>query len=402
MNHDPKEFIRGIQQIVISDTKRIGFLAGAGTSIAIKNGASELSKVPGVKEMTDKIIKSVTDEKQRKALKEIKQELTDKKIPFLIEYVLSEIAQKELVVGKNVLCGLEKSELMNLRLFIEEEIKKMVSVHQKENNFIADLLHCDFAEWIRHASRKIPIEIFTTNYDYLFEIGLEHHNIPYFDGFIGAYKPFFDPASVEDLKLLPQWTKLWKLHGSLGWDKDNDTNRIFRTDKNESKIIIYPSILKYDNSRKQPYLSFMDRLSNFIKADDGVLFVCGYSFGDMHINDTILNALDQTSSSHVIAFFFDDFDDRSDIAIIAKERPNLSIYGKRNAVIGGKFGEWKLKVIPTPEDSIQIDTYFDKDTAEPDKTWTGQGDFKLVDFAKFVTFLKTLHYENFRLGLATK
>jgi len=402
MNHDPKEFIRGIQQIVISDTKRIGFLAGAGTSIAIKNGASELSKVPGVKEMTDKIIALVTDEKQIKALTEIKQELTEKRIPFLIEAPLSEIVQKELAIGKSVLCGLKKSELMELRLFIEEEIKKMVSVHQNEKSFVADLLHCDFAEWISHASRKIPIEIFTTNYDYLFEIGLEHHNIPYFDGFIGAYKPFFEPASVEDLKLLPQWTKLWKLHGSLGWDKDDKTKRIFRAGKNEVKIIIFPSIFKYDNSRKQPYLSFMDRLSNFIKADDGVLFVCGYSFGDMHINDTILNALDQTSSSHVIACLFDDLYDNSDIANIAKERPNLSIYGKRNAVIGGKFGEWKLKVIPTPDDSIQIDSYFDEDAAEPDKAWTGQGDFKLVDFAKFVTFLKTLHYENFRLGLATK
>jgi hypothetical protein len=32
--HDPREFIRGIQQILISGTKRIGFLCGAGTSMA--------------------------------------------------------------------------------------------------------------------------------------------------------------------------------------------------------------------------------------------------------------------------------------------------------------------------------------------------------------------------------
>src|SRR3990167_9531441 len=101
MNHDPKEFIRGIQQIVISDTKRIGFLAGAGTSIAIKSGASELSKVPGVKEMTERIIQSVTDDKQKRAFEEMKEELTDKKIPFLIEYILTDIAQKESVIGKN-------------------------------------------------------------------------------------------------------------------------------------------------------------------------------------------------------------------------------------------------------------------------------------------------------------
>ena len=32
ITHDPREFIRGLQQILISDSKRIGFLFGAGTS----------------------------------------------------------------------------------------------------------------------------------------------------------------------------------------------------------------------------------------------------------------------------------------------------------------------------------------------------------------------------------
>lgn len=32
-NHDPREFVRGLQQILVSDSKRIGFLCGAGTSM---------------------------------------------------------------------------------------------------------------------------------------------------------------------------------------------------------------------------------------------------------------------------------------------------------------------------------------------------------------------------------
>ena len=36
LNHDPTEYIRGIQQILISDKKRIGFLFGAGSSLAKK------------------------------------------------------------------------------------------------------------------------------------------------------------------------------------------------------------------------------------------------------------------------------------------------------------------------------------------------------------------------------
>jgi len=65
-------------------------------------------------------------------------------------------------------------------------------------------------------------------------------------------------------------------------------------------------LFKYDDSRKQPYVSFMDRLSKFVREDDGVLFTCGYSFSDQHINDLILNALEKSSTSRVIAFFFDE------------------------------------------------------------------------------------------------
>lgn len=40
LTHDPSEYIRGIQQILISDKKKIGFLLGAGSSLASKNEKS--------------------------------------------------------------------------------------------------------------------------------------------------------------------------------------------------------------------------------------------------------------------------------------------------------------------------------------------------------------------------
>jgi len=50
LDHDPREFVKGLQQILISDTKRLGFLFGAGTSMAVKDGANKDSVIPGVKE----------------------------------------------------------------------------------------------------------------------------------------------------------------------------------------------------------------------------------------------------------------------------------------------------------------------------------------------------------------
>ena len=395
LTHDPREFVRGLQQILISDTKRLGFLFGAGTSIATKEGANKDSVIPGIVEMTNIIISTIGEQKYKSALEMIKKELKKSKIDYYIEYILSNITQKEQVVGSEKLCGLTKDDFEKLRKKIEDEMIKLASVHKKKDSFIDNLLHCDFAQWIAQASRKTPVEIFTPNYDYLLELGLEYHNVPYFDGFVGSFEPFFSTSSVEDLKFLPQYTKLWKLHGSLGWYLDKKSNKIIRRYQDDSTIIVFPSLLKYDNSKKQPYVSFMDRLSQFLKEDDGVLFVSGYSFSDQHINDVLLNALDRTRTSHVIALYFDDLKKDSHIANLGIVQPKLSIYGKNNAVIGGEFGNWKLKTEPASDDSIILSLYFDEDAIESDKAWTGKGDFKLQDFANFVKFLKYLNYENY-------
>lgn len=69
ITHDPSEYIRGIQQILISDKKRIGLLFGAGTSLANKNLC-----VPAIDKMTTEIVNKVgkIEEKYKTALEEIK------------------------------------------------------------------------------------------------------------------------------------------------------------------------------------------------------------------------------------------------------------------------------------------------------------------------------------------
>lgn len=408
--HDPREFVRALQQILVSDNKRIGFLAGAGTSMlkerpSINEPAKNVSIIAGTLEMTTTIVAKFT-EKKATAIDLIKKELHNDKVAFHIESILSKIAQKELVVGEEKLCGLNKQELHILKSEIEGFITSMVSVHNEPGFASWNLTHYKFARWIHDATRKNCVEIFTTNYDYLFEIAFEKSSIPYFDGFIGSFNPFFHSGSLEDDTLLKGWTKLWKLHGSLGWDYNSDEKKIVRGDKSSSKIMVFPSILKYDNSKKQPYVSYMDRLNRFVSTDDTILFICGYALADQHINDTILNALGKSKTSHAIAFLFDDFSETSDICKLAKNERRLSIYGKRHAVIGGRFGKWKLKNRPSEDDEIQINTYFDQDASIPagesgkddNKGLTLEGEFKLVDFAQLVRFLADLNYSNYLIS----
>jgi len=432
--YNPQEYIKQLQSLLISDKKKIGFLFGAGTSLALKEGASKKSQVPAISKLTEDIVSAISttekgeENKFKTALEEIKTELTEEK--YNIEYLLSNVIQKKEIIGEGSLNGLCKSGFEELEKLIKKTIKEKVSVHQYKDEIVENLVHSDFAEWIGRADRKYPIEIFTTNYDFLLELGLEHKNIPYYDGFVGGFEPFFDALSVENPKFSPHCTKLWKIHGSLGWTFDKQKEKVLRKSPDDDRdILVYPSILKYSEAKKFPYISLTDRLGNFLKQDDTVLFVCGYSFGDAHINEVLLSALKTNTTAHVFVLFYDEYKETdaeketikyelqkedSKLAKIAKETKKISVYGMRNAVIGGVLGEWKLKNEPDKDDTININLYFDEDAAIDDnapissadaetqnsspskgnENWTGKGKFILPDFAKFVNFLTSMIINN--------
>jgi len=400
MTHDPVEYIRGLQQLLISDKKKLGFLFGAGTSSAKKNENS--ITIPNIMEMTEQIkVALCLNGTYKGAIEEIEQELKNDK--FTIETLLSNIEQKSQFIGKGVLNGLKREQFIKLALEIKRQVKEMVNIHKGVNTDSS--VHVDFAEWIGRANKKHAVELFTTNYDYFFELGLENKNIPYYDGFTGSYQPFFDASSVEDMFFSPNQTKLWKMHGSLGWNYDRQNKKIIRKDIDTGDLLIYPSILKYDESRKQPYMALVDRLANFLKQPDTILITCGYSFGDEHINERILTALKSNSLSHVLALYYDkSLTEESTVCKIAKSESKISVYSQRRAVIGSQFGTWKLKrEPPDDDDAIPIELYFDTDAPNnPEtelrkefkgtETWTGEGELILPDFQCFVTFLQSMMF----------
>lgn len=412
LNHDPSEYIRGIQQILISDKKRIGFLFGAGSSLAQKNKKS--LTVPAIGKMTTEIVEIVGQEKAiyKKALEEIKKELGETN--FNIETILSNLEQKATFIGGGTLNALQKADFESLIIEIKKNVRQMVSVHKVADNkivtkeIVSELVHTDFANWIGQAERKYPIEIFTTNYDFLFELGLEQKEIPYYDGFCGSLRPFFNSESVEDLSFLSKQTKLWKIHGSLGWHFDKDTEKILRVNPDDDDILIYPSTLKYKDSKKQPYESLLDRLSNFLKQDDSILITCGYSWGDEHINSRIISALKTNTTSHIIGLIFDKYDPitrDNKLVKIGLDNSKISLYGSRNAVIGCNYGEWTLKSEPSNDDTINLNLYFDEDAhtneneelnkeTTGEEIWTGKGEFILADFSKLATFLNAMISDN--------
>lgn len=418
--HDPREHIRGIHQILISDKKRIGFLFGAGSSFA--TGVPSVS-VPAIADMTTQIVVKVEENSTEfaTAVKEIREEIGV--ALFNIESLLTSIEAKRAVIGGGTLNGLTSSGFSEFATLVKTKVVELVSVHNAlKPEDIIKLAHSKLSSWVSKARRRFPAEIFTTNYDYLFEIAMEGSGIPYFDGFSGSYEPFFCPEAVEDIEEYPHLVKLWKMHGSLGWIYRESDKAVIRDPLAlPGSILIFPSHLKYNTSKKQPYVGLIDRLCTFLQQEDAVLITCGYSFGDSHINERIATSLRRGGNSHVMAMYYDQYQDKgektcyglTDATNNVREMAThgtggkMSVYGLRHAVIGGKFGEWKLRDEPKVNESIRVSQYFDEDAStlseeagehKGDEKWMGSGRFLLPDFCKLTEFLNDLSSTEAALG----
>jgi hypothetical protein len=181
------------------------------------------------------------------------------------------------VAGAGGARGLSGDELERLDPAISDEVAAIARADLPGR----DTPYHDVMRWVSGASRDEPVELFTTNYDLLAEQALEDVGVPYFDGFVGAREPFFDVRAIEDDALPPRWARLWKLHGSINWCR-SDHGAVIRTPNPDAvaRRLIHPSHLKYEESRRMPYLALHDRLRAALRRPQFVMVTCGFSFRD--------------------------------------------------------------------------------------------------------------------------
>ena len=334
----------------LSHSKRIGCFFGAGTSMAMG--------LPGIWDLTTQAINKLDEEDKVKVneilihIKEHSHNGNNSTIEDLLNYIR---------MIRQVTYEKEENKHLNIngKLAVELDRKICKSIHKilsnKEDEIAANpnglLSMQKFIAWYNWSSQDFSREVFTLNYDLIVEKSMESLQIPYFDGFIGSYEPFFHTESVEeidkDYKLPNSWSRLWKLHGSLGWywkKEQNNSARVVRLGAQEpnellDELVIYPSKDKYESSRKQPFLTYLDRLKNYLRNGEIFFIISGYSFSDDHINEVIFNALKQNNRLNAITFLFDN-ESFEKIKPYALKIPNLTLIGPHSAVIGGRFGEW--------------------------------------------------------------
>lgn len=391
ITHDVLRHLKALRQTLSQDKKPIGFFISAGCPLSVEMAdKKDWPLIPDMKRLSEYVsskLKSTNPSTPSDFDRLIVELKLAKKDENNLEDVLSFIRLlKDVAHGGGTVRGLKEKELIDLETSICKHIVEKIRVDLPNKS----TPYHKFSRWISSIDRDKPIEIFTTNYDLLMEQALEDTSIPYFDGFVGSRQPFFDLRSVEDNLIPKHWSRLWKIHGSINWyqkaNKEVFRSDTFKTDGKDASFLIYPSHLKYDQSRKMPFLALSDQLSRFLKQPSAALILCGYSFNDEHINDTIVNALKSNPTAIVIALMFGNMktDDKENYPRgieIAQKRHNVSFWTNDEAIIGTNQGKWST-MSKDANDALNHFIAKDKTT---NNIHTNIGDFKV--FSEFLSSL---------------
>lgn len=267
---DPKKQVGYLQQCLSNDKKPLDLFLGAGCPMAIspdgEKGSPLIPDIAGItKAVRDALAKC---EKCGSLLKTLEEHFEqDGCKDANVEDMLSHIRALGAVAGNDQVRGLSAENLDDL------DEKVCNCIHELSDKALpnAETPYHRIAAWVDAIGREKPVEVFTTNYDLL----------------------------------PPRRARLWKLHGSINWYQVADKGVLRSATKEEQglKRVIHPSHLKYEESRRMPYLAMIDRLRAFLKQPTATLVICGYSFRDQHLNEVITGASVYPDRHRVCAAF---------------------------------------------------------------------------------------------------
>lgn len=276
--------------------KHIVILAAAGTSL--DNGSNKGETRDGLWKKGCYTIKQLYKE-LLPCDNKLRRIATDRDIEaFLSHILLVEKISEE-----------KASRLKPLREQLEKIIRDACRLELDSSN----APHKTFLDKITARKASEPrVQLFTTNYDTLFEQAAQEGGYAVIDGFSftsprtfsGRYFDY-DIVQRERTRLKDEESfvskvfHLYKMHGSLTWEKTNQ-GMIQQVNSTESPLIVYPASDKYESSYEQPYFEMMSRFQQALRRENTLLIVIGFGFRDKHIQNVILEAVNQNPSFQLV------------------------------------------------------------------------------------------------------
>lgn len=206
------------------------------------------------------------------------------------------------------------------------------------------------------------LNIFTTNYDRLIEVGAELAGIHLMDRFVGNMMPIFrssrlnldihyNPPGIRgEPRYLEGVARMTKLHGSIDWiQNEGEIRRVglpFGAEKigpylqapglygaDALKLMIYPNSAKDRETAEYPYVELFRDFAASICRPNSTLVTYGYGFGDEHINRVIHDML-TIPSTHLVVISYND-----PIGRILQFYYDSARYAQMSILIGKDLGD---------------------------------------------------------------
>lgn len=352
----------------LASNERLVFLFGAGTSYC--------EDMPLMADLTESIASSAsTDSASKELLRAV--EATFGKGVGNIEDYLSEIGdhiavleRRDSRLGKASKLQIGGTEygatalrgcLETLKAAIAREIEDCPIPNNLEH-------HRKFIRAIHQAKRpgkRLPrvVDYLLLNYDTLIEEALDLEKIPYADGLQGGSSGWWNPMSAFQAGNIG--ARVLKLHGSIDWRLgDGDpmprraSSRLQTHLKFGEKVLIWPASTKYAESQRDPFAQLMSRARVSItpaEGEEAVLIICGYGFGDEHINAEIESAMRSTNGRLTVAVLTSELEPNSALANWRDDltlSPNLLVFAKHGFFHGDteiksadELPWWKFEVL---------------------------------------------------------
>jgi hypothetical protein len=314
-------------------------LVQGGRTFLIGAGCSKCAGLPLMEELTDVVINSdKLDPTSKKILADIK-ELFNGATTSHIEDYLSELVDLLAIADRRAGRGATEAQVpinkesysaAQLRTATEQIKKAISSSIDKKVNIEA---HRKFVAAVHRpvrvgkAAASSVVDYLLLNYDTVIEDALALERISFSDGIDGGVTGWWSPVTFDRDGLA---ARVLKLHGSVNWCEvagDPLPRRIASSlhvqDMQDRNILIWPASTKYRETQLDPFAQLAERARRTLRPVRGtqrVLVICGYSFGDAHVNIEVEKALKESAGDLTV------------IAFSSEERPM------------GKLKEWNESV----------------------------------------------------------
>ncbi len=298
-------------------------LSQSGRAFLLGAGCSKCANLPLTAELTQKALESqLLSINSKSILSAIQAHFIDAIPPAHIEDYLSELVDW-LAIANRRFARKSTSQILSLGGKNYSEIELSVAVEEIKLA-VADVIdqkvsittHKLFIEAIHRplrpgkASMGQLVDYLVLNYDTLIEDALALARVPFSDGMDGGVSGWWNPATFDRNDL---GARVYKLHGSINWHELPGSTLPHRIASNidlsgheKRRILIWPASTKYRETQLDPYAQLIERARRVFNPCPGtqrVLVICGYSFGDSHINIEIERGLRKSAGDlTVIAF----------------------------------------------------------------------------------------------------